>query len=315
MPAGAEIFEVSDGTIVQNGSEGTKTMAFKAFDSAVQAATYVDDRWKVKVMLRDGALKTCRYAMELDEKYSISSQTKSIDEQYKISETTSRVASKTKEVLDAVKKRDPTGLVPMAESWFSGTLGIVCKVASMAIEQATLLLRDEEGEVLSESEKAAEKDEDEDPVESQETSWVNDKINSGVVRSYKYAKELDEKYRISSQTKSITEEYGISSTTSRLAAHISSKSQIVLDVVRERDPTGIVPYAEKWMFGALERTLSYVTSVKEQASKLAKEEENQVVELQYNYEGESPEDDEREWLVNQEKVSSLENGVEHCVSQ
>merc|ERR550534_1934987 len=44
-------------------------------------------------MLRDGALKTCKYAMELDEKYSISSQTRSIDEQYKISETTSRVAS------------------------------------------------------------------------------------------------------------------------------------------------------------------------------------------------------------------------------
>merc|ERR550534_2863141 len=266
-------------------------------------------------MIRDGALKTCRYARELDEKYSISSQTRSIDEQYKISETTSRVASKTKEVIDAVKKRDPTGLIPIAEIWFSGTLGIVCKVASIALEQANLLLRDEEGEVLSESEKAAEKDEDEDPVESQETSWVNSKINNGVVRSYKYAKELDEKYRISSQTKSITEEYGISKTTSRLAAHISSKSQIVLGVVRKRDPTGIVPYAEKWMFGALERTLSYVTSVKEQASKLAKEEENQVVELQYNYEGEEPEYVDREWLVNQEKVSSIEKGVEHCVSQ
>merc|ERR550534_3182568 len=57
-------------------------------------------------MLRDGALKTCKYAMELDEKYSISSQTRSIDEQYKISETTSRVASKTKEVIDAVKKNE-----------------------------------------------------------------------------------------------------------------------------------------------------------------------------------------------------------------
>merc|ERR550534_2536650 len=113
-------------------------------------------------MIRDGALKTCRYARELDEKYSISSQTRSIDEQYKISETTSRVASKTREVIDVVKKRDPTGLVPIAERWFSGTIGRVLSAASKVYGQVALLLRDDESETFDDSEKHVD-EEEQDP--------------------------------------------------------------------------------------------------------------------------------------------------------
>merc|ERR1712173_477783 len=59
-------------------------------------------------------------AKQVDEKYQISSQAKALDEKYKVSETTAKVTedltAKGQELLDAAKKRDPTGAVATAES-------------------------------------------------------------------------------------------------------------------------------------------------------------------------------------------------------
>jgi len=130
--------------------EESKGISTKAYDTAINAATYVDDRWKVKDTLKDTVVQSYKYAKDLDEKWALSSQTKSIDEEYQISATTSRVASqvgiKSKEVLNAVKDRDPTGILPAAEKYVAEVIDVALDYASSAIKQAAQLVSEDDRE-------------------------------------------------------------------------------------------------------------------------------------------------------------------------
>jgi len=130
--------------------EELKGITTKAYDTAINAATYVDDRWKVKDTLKDTVVQSYKYAKDLDEKWALSSQTKSIDEEYQISATTSRVASqvgiKSKEVLNAVKDRDPTGILPAAEKYVAEVIDVALDYASSAIKQAAQLVSEDDRE-------------------------------------------------------------------------------------------------------------------------------------------------------------------------
>jgi len=157
---------MSDGEKTNQELKGITT---KAYDTAINAATYVDDRWKVKDTLKDTVVQSYKYAKDLDEKYALTSQTKSIDEEYQISATTSRVASqlgtKSKEVLDAVKDRDPTGILPAAGKYVTEVLDVALEYASSAIKQATKLVSEENREaaradILSLDEKEINQSED-----------------------------------------------------------------------------------------------------------------------------------------------------------
>jgi len=125
----------------------SKGITTKAYDTAINAATYVDDRWKVKDTLKDTVVQSYKYAKDLDEKWALSSQTKSIDEEFQISATTSRVAAqvgiKSKEVLNAVKDRDPTGILPAAGKYVTEVIDVAIDYASSAIKQAAQLVSEE----------------------------------------------------------------------------------------------------------------------------------------------------------------------------
>lgn len=84
---------------------------------------------------------------------------------------------------------------------------------------------------------------------------VKDSFLSGAVKSYKYAKSIDDIYQISSMT-----------------TKMAVRGQQVFADVRERDPTGVLSFLERYTVDAWGYILEYTAPVLEHAAALVKEE-------------------------------------------
>jgi len=84
---------------------------------------------------------------------------------------------------------------------------------------------------------------------------VKESLVEGAVKSYKYAKSIDDHYQISSMT-----------------TQMAVSGQKVFTDVRERDPTGVLSLLERYTVTAWEYVLGYTGPVLEHAAALVKEE-------------------------------------------
>jgi len=100
---------------------------------------------------------------------------------------------------------------------------------------------------------------------------VKETLKDGATKSFKLAKEIDEKYCLNNQAKALDERYQISTTTTRVATNVGEKGKEVFADAKKQDPTGILSVAEKYISNAWCFLLGYGADALEQVAQLRSE--------------------------------------------
>jgi len=100
---------------------------------------------------------------------------------------------------------------------------------------------------------------------------VKETIRDGATKSFKLAKEIDEKYSLNNQAKALDERYQISNTTTRVATNVGEKGKEVFADAKKQDPTGILSVAERYIGNAWCFLLGYGSDALEQVAQLRAE--------------------------------------------
>jgi len=97
---------------------------------------------------------------------------------------------------------------------------------------------------------------------------VKETLKDGATKSFKLAKEIDEKYCLNNQAKALDERYQISTTTTRVATNVGEKGKEVFADAKKQDPTGILSVAERYIGNAWCFLLGYGSDALEQVAQL-----------------------------------------------
>jgi len=100
---------------------------------------------------------------------------------------------------------------------------------------------------------------------------VKEKLRDGATKSFKLAKDIDEKYSLNNQAKAFDERYQISTTTTRVATNVGEKGKEVFAHARKQDPIGILSFAERYIGNAWCFLLGYGSDALEQVAQLRAE--------------------------------------------
>jgi len=97
---------------------------------------------------------------------------------------------------------------------------------------------------------------------------VKETLKDGATKSFKLAKEIDEKYCLNNQAKALDERYQISTTTTRVATNVGEKGKEVFADAKKQDPTGILSVAERYIGNAWCFLLGYRSDALEWVAEL-----------------------------------------------
>jgi len=100
---------------------------------------------------------------------------------------------------------------------------------------------------------------------------VKEKLRDGATKSFKLAKDIDEKYALNNQAKAFDERYQISTTTTRVATNVGEKGKEVFADAKKQDPTGILSIAERYIGNAWCFLLGYGSDALEKVAQLRAE--------------------------------------------